>query len=63
MKNFAIVILVFIVIILGVGGYYFVNNIKENARINEIKKGWYIEIINDSINVRTKPDRTSSSLG
>ena len=63
MKNFRICILIIILILGGVGGYTYYKNFKEKERIEEIKKGWYIEIISDSINIRTKPNRNSSSLG
>lgn len=35
----------------------------EKKYIEEVKKGWYVEILNDYINVRKKPDQYSSKIG
>lgn len=57
-------IILIIIIILGLGGFFgkkVLKNIKEKNRIEEIKEGWYVEITNDYINVRDEPDRYSYS--
>lgn len=62
MKKFLLVVL--IGGLLFTGGYFIkktYDNKKEKERIEEIKKGWYVEVLTDYINVREKPDRYSYS--
>ncbi len=35
----------------------------ENKRLEEVKKGWHIEVVNEYIKVRKEPDKNSSLLG
>lgn len=63
MKNFFICLIVIIVLVGGVGGYIVFKNIKEEARLEEIKKGWYVEITNDYINVRDDAHANANQLG
>jgi uncharacterized protein YgiM (DUF1202 family) len=64
MKNFWICVIFLTIVIGGVGGYIFIKNTTEKKRLEEIKKGWYIEIDHDSeINVRKEPNAKSESLG
>ncbi len=62
MKKFFLTLLICGVI---VGSAFFVKKLydekKEKERIAEVKKGWYVEILTDYINVREKPDRYSYS--
>lgn len=63
MKNAVICILIITVIFGGVGGYFIIGNIKEKARIEEIKKGWYVEVTEEYIKVRQEPKTSSKELG
>ena len=60
------VIILIIVLALLAGGAYcvkeYMDQKKEDERTEEIKKGWYVEILNKYINVRSKPDRTSGLI-
>ena len=48
----------------GVSGYFILKNMHNNAEIEDIKKGWYIEITYDEpINVRESAKTKSDSLG
>lgn len=63
MKKLLIII---IVLILGAGGYsaYYYFSGKANERnIEEIKKGWHIEVENDYINIRKEASATADILG
>ena len=51
-----------VVLVIACGVLIFLR-IKEKKRIENIKKGWYIEITSDYINVRNEPDRNSALLG
>ena len=44
-------------------GYNFIVNSAKQAKINSIKKGWYVEILNDYINIRKDPDIFSAKIG
>lgn len=62
MKKF----LVILIILLLIGGVFFaykyISNEKEKDRIAEIKKGWYLEIITEELNVREKGSKNSKLL-
>lgn len=58
MKKFLIFLLIIGIL---VGGYIFGSEVIKNIKFNNIKKGWHVEIVNDYINVREKPDRYSNS--
>lgn len=51
---------------LGYGGYYIYNKKleakKEEELASEIKKGWYVEILNDYVNVRKTPNAYDSKI-
>lgn len=65
MKKFITCIIVLSVIFGSVGGYFLIKNMQNKKKIEEIKKGWYIEIIYDKqpINVRDKASTDGKSLG
>jgi len=63
MKNILICLLIIVVLFGGVGGYIVIKNLKEEARIEEIKKGWYVEITNEYINVRDDAHANANLLG
>ena len=61
-KSFIFLIFILILALAG-GGYYLYNKKNEEKRIKEIKKGWYIEVANDFINVREEASSLSLKLG
>ena len=63
MKKFIIFLIIVVIIGAGVGGYLFIKKQNEEKRIAEIKKGWYIEVSNDYINVRDEATTLSDRLG
>lgn len=63
MKNTFICILIVVILFGGVGGYFVFKNIREEKRLEEIKKGWYVEITNDYINVRDDAHANANQLG
>lgn len=64
MKKAVVCILLICLIVGGIGGYFYFKEIKEKKRIEEIKKGWYVEIIYDTpINVRDLPSTKGKELG
>ena len=63
MKKFLIIIIILLVIAGGVGGYFYFKDAKEEARIAEIKEGWYVEVLADSVNIRTKGSGDAKILG
>lgn len=64
MKKFTVFLIVLILLGGGIGGYFLFKNIKEKARIDEIKKGWYVEITyDDPIKVRTEPSTNGKIWG
>ena len=64
MKKVFICLLFILLIVGGIFGYFYVKDLKEKERIEEIKKGWYVEITyNDPINVRSKPSTNGDELG
>lgn len=63
MKNTVICLVIAVVIFGGIGGYFFIKNSREEARLEEIKKGWYVEITNEYINVRDDAHANANLLG
>ena len=63
MKKLLIILLIFILIGGGFGLYYFFSGKAEERNIEEIKKGWHIEVENDYINIRKEASATSDILG
>ncbi len=64
MKKFLVCLLLICLIGGGVGGYFYFKNIKDEERIAEIKKGWYVEVIyKDPVNVRSDANSKSELLG
>ena len=61
-KKTGIVLVLFLIIALGVGGYIFYKRKAEDDRIAEVKKGWYIEVVNSYINVRDEATSLSDKL-
>ncbi len=63
MKKFLIFVLVVILAIGGFFGYKKISaKIREDNRIKEAKKGWYLEVLVDELNVREDPIRTSDKI-
>jgi len=62
-KNVLICLTILFLIFGGVGGYFYIKNIKEEQRIEEIKKGWYVEITSEYINVRDDAHANANALG
>lgn len=63
MKNILICLGIIVVLFGGVGGYFFIKNMKESARIEDIKKGWHVEIAQEYINVREDAHTNAKILG
>ena len=63
MKKFLIILLILGIIVGGFFGYRFIAAKIEEKRIEEIKKGWYVEIKNSAIAIRKEPDRNTAELG
>lgn len=63
MKNTVICLVIAVAIFGGIGGYFFIKNSREEARLEEIKKGWYVEITNEYINVRDDAHANANLLG
>lgn len=63
MKKLLIIILIVAVIGGGFGAYYFFSGRANERNIEEIKKGWHVEIENDYINIRKEASATSDILG
>lgn len=63
MKKFLIIIVFLLVIAGGIGVYFFIKDKKEEERIAEIKKGWYVEVLVDDVNIRAKGSSNSKILG
>ncbi len=61
-KKSGIFLIIVILLGLGAGGYYFYTKKQEEKRIAEIKKGWYIEVVTDYINVREDATSLSTRL-
>lgn len=65
MKKFLLLVIIFGS--LGYGGYYLYNKKqeaeKEEALVAEIKKGWYVEVLTDFINVRKTHNAYDAKIG
>ena len=59
MKKFIIILVILGVLIGGFFGYKLVSKKIEEARIEKIKEGWYIEIKIDKVKIRKDPDKTN----
>lgn len=62
MKKFLIILLILGVIGGGIGAYFFFSNKALEENIEEIKKGWYVEVLAEEVNIREKGSRDSKSL-
>lgn len=62
MKKLKIIFITIVLVGVGIGVFIVGRNVLEAKRIEEIKKGWHVEIINEYINVRKDADRNSSIL-
>lgn len=62
MKKFLVILIILLLIGGGFFTYKYIQNKKEEARISEIKKGWYLEILTDELNVREKGSKNSNLL-
>lgn len=58
MKKFFVFILIVGIIVLG---YFSVTKFLAAQELKNLKDGWYVEIVNEYINIREKPDRYSNS--
>ncbi len=59
-----ILIVIFILVIGGVGGYFLINKGIEHQKLEDIKKGWYIEITyKDPIRVRSNHSTKGKEVG
>ena len=63
MKKFLIILLILAIVGGGFGAYYIFSGKMEERNIEEIKKGWHIEVQNDYINIRKEASATSDILG
>ena len=63
MKKFLIIVIILLVIAGGIGGYFYIKDAKEKARIAEIKEGWYVEVLEDDVNIRAKGSANGTILG
>ena len=63
MKKFLIIVIILLVISGGIGGYFYIKDAKEKARIAEIKAGWYVEVLEDDVNIRAKGSANGTILG
>ena len=55
--------MILLVISGGIGGYFYIKDAKEKARIAEIKEGWYVEVLEDDVNIRAKGSANGTILG
>ena len=62
MKKFLVILIILLLIGGGFFAYKYISNEKEKDRIAEIKKGWYLEIITEELNVREKGSKNSNLL-
>ena len=64
MKKAMVWFFIICLVVGGIAGYFYMKDLKEKERIEEIKKGWYVEIIyEDPINVRDMPSTSGKELG
>lgn len=61
-KKPRIFLLLFLILIVGIGGYIFYKKKTEESRIAKIKEGWYIVVVNDFINVREEASSLSTKI-
>lgn len=62
MKKFLIIIVIIILLVGGFFTYKFITGKMEEERIAEIKKGWYVEVLADTIKIRKEANRNSAEL-
>lgn len=62
MKKFGIIIGILVLIAAGFATYKFISDKIEESRIEEIKKGWYVEVIADTVKIRKEADRNTAEL-
>ena len=62
MKKVAIIFIILFIIVGGAFGTIFVLKKVKEANIAKIKEGWYVEILNDYVNIRKEDDQNSSKL-
>lgn len=62
MKKFLIIIIIFLLIGGCIGGYFMVSKKMEESRIEKIKEGWYVEVLNETVKIRKEANRNSSIL-
>lgn len=63
MKKFLVIVVIFLVIGGGVGAYFFLKDKKEEERLEDIKNGWYVEVLADEVNIRAKGSADGTILG
>lgn len=63
MKKLLIIVLLLAIVGGGFGAYYFFSGKANERDIEEIKKGWHVEIENDYINIRKEASATADILG
>ncbi len=63
MKKLVIILVIIILIVGGYFGYVTYKNNKQEVKINDIKNGWYVEVLNESVKIRKDPDKNSAMLG
>ena len=63
MKKFLIIITILVIIAGGIGGYFYFKDVRSKAKIEEIKKGWYVEVLADYVNIRAKGSGDAKILG
>ena len=63
MKKLLIVILILLLAAGGFGAYYYFSGKANERDIEEIKKGWHIEVESDYINIRKEASATADILG
>lgn len=62
MRKFLVIILIFALLVGGFFGYKFVKYRIHEANVAEIKKGWYVEVLEEEVKVRKEANRNSSEL-
>lgn len=62
MKKFLVILIILLLIGGGFFAYKYISIEKGKDRIAEIKKGWYLEIITEELNVREKGSKNSKLL-
>ena len=63
MKKLLIIIVILAIVAGGFGAYYYFSGMANERNIEEIKKGWHIEVENDYINIRKEASASSDILG